>query len=453
MHTIAAISTPSGNGGLGVIRISGECAVLIADKVFRSKNGVTLKEKDGYTAVYGNVYDNKGDIDDCVALVFRAPHSYTGEDVVELSLHGGQYVLTRALTAVLENGAVVADKGEFTRRAFLNGKMSLTAAESVMDTIHAQNEQAMRAALGMREGALYKEIQKIKGDLVELESHVAAFIDFPEEDVEEVEFENAREVIKTALSKVESLCKNFEKGKIIREGVTTAIVGKPNVGKSTLMNRLSGFEKSIVTSVAGTTRDVVEETVRVGDTVLLLLDTAGIHLTDDEVEKIGVEKAKDSINRADLILAVFDYSTPLSQDDCDLILKIKDKTVVAVVNKTDLEEKCDTDFIKQNLQTVLFLSLKTDDDIAELENAINCALNIQNFDPSAAVLSNLRQLECAKNCHKNLTDALTTVEAGLTLDMVGVCLQSAIEDLAALTGESVSDAVIDKVFSNFCVGK
>ena len=453
MNTIAAISTPLAPGGLGVIRVSGDDAVVISDKVFRSKGGQKLIEKSGYTALYGTVFDQNGDIDDCVALVFLAPHSYTGENVVELSLHGGKYVLTRALSALISQGAQIASGGEFTKRAFLNGKMSLTAAESVMDTINAQGRQAQRMALLMREGALFKEIEEIKNDLILAESHVAAYIDFPEEGVDEITTDELLEIVSRSYKKVSALCSNFEKGKIIREGVNTAIVGKPNVGKSTLMNRLSGFEKSIVTDIAGTTRDVVEETVRVGDVVLRLCDTAGIHETDDKVEKIGVDKALDNISTADLVLAVFDHSQPLTDDDKNLILKVKDKLTLAIINKTDLDKKCDVEYIQENLKNVVSLSIEKDESIEELEGAISKLLNIENIDGAGAVLSNLRQLECATTAKNHLFDAKTTIESGFTLDMAGVCIQSAIASLCELTGENVSESVIEKVFENFCVGK
>ena len=453
MNTIAAISTPLAPGGLGVIRVSGDDAVVIADKVFRSKGGQKLAQKSGYTALYGTVFDENGDIDDCVALVFLAPHSYTGENVVELSLHGGNYVLTRALSALISQGAQIASGGEFTKRAFLNGKMSLTAAESVMDTINAQGRQAQRMALLMREGALFKEIEEIKNDLILAESHVAAYIDFPEEGVDEITTDELLEIINRSYKKVSALCSNFEKGKIIREGVNTAIVGKPNVGKSTLMNRLSGFEKSIVTDIAGTTRDVVEETVRVGDVVLRLCDTAGIHETNDKVEKIGVDKALDNISTADLVLAVFDHSQELNDDDKNLVLKVKDKLTLAIINKTDLDKKCDVEFIKDNLKNVVSLSIEKDESIEELEGAISKLLNIENIDGAGAVLSNLRQLECATTAKNHLFDAKTTLESGFTLDMAGVCIQSAIASLCELTGENVSESVIEKVFENFCVGK
>ncbi len=453
MSTITAISTPLGEGGLGVIRLSGEDALKIADKVFTSHSGAKICEKQGYTALYGKVYDTNGDIDDCVALVFRAPHSYTGEDVVELSLHGGVYILTRTLEALITSGASPAGAGEFTRRAFLNGKMSLTQAESVMDTIHAEGLSSARAALDAREGALFNQINKIKGDLITAEGHIAAFIDFPEEGVDEVENDTMLSLLLNSLESINSLIGGYSKGKIIREGVKTAIVGKPNVGKSTLMNRLSGYEKSIVTDIAGTTRDVVEESVRLENITLRLFDTAGIRETEDTVEKIGVELAHKNIDTADLILAVFDASVVLDNNDKALIEKLKNRTAIAIVNKTDKTQLCDTDYIKNNFDNTVFISAKEDTTLKTLENEIIKAVGLNNFSSSNGVLSNLRQLNCAKIARDHLSDAVSTLKSGFTLDAVGVCVQSAIEALSELTGESASESVIDEVFSKFCVGK
>ncbi len=453
MSTIAAISTPLSQGGLGVIRISGERAIEIAQKVFKSQNGVKLADKKGYTAVLGTVFDKDGDIDEAIALIFRAPLSYTGEDVVEFSLHGGVYVLTRTLEALINSGACVAGPGEFTKRAFLNGKMSLTQAESVMDIISAQGLSSSRAALEGRQGALFNTIEKIKSLLISAQSHICAFIDFPEEDVDEVENEKLLCDLQSAKDRLFRLINDYSKGKILREGIKTAIVGKPNVGKSTLMNRLSGYEKSIVTSIAGTTRDVVEESVRLKNVTLRLFDTAGMRETNDEVEKIGVELAQKNLESSDLVLAVFDASEEIDDNDKALIEKIKGRTVIGIVNKTDKPKKCDTDYLKENLKDLIFISAKEDNDLSELEELIEKVVNLNGFDSSTGVLSNLRQLECAKGAYEHLNDAVFALKNAVTLDAVGVCVESALESLSLLTGESASETVIDEVFSRFCVGK
>lgn len=453
MSTIAAISTPLSSAGLGVIRVSGEEAIEISQKVFKSQNGVLLKDKKGYTATLGKVFDEKGDIDEAIALVFRAPLSYTGEDVVEFSLHGGVFVLERTLKALVLSGADLAGRGEFTKRAFLNGKMTLTEAESVMDIISAQGLSASRAALEVKDGALFKQISEIKENLINTQSHIAAYIDFPEEDVEAVEFDAVVSLLSDTQTRLNSLISSYNKGKILREGVKTAIVGKPNVGKSTLMNRLSGFEKSIVTSVAGTTRDVVEENIRLKNINLRLFDTAGMRETTDEVEKIGVELANKNIESADLILAVFDASEKLDENDKTLINKIKDRTVICVINKTDKEILCDINLLNETFKNTVSISAKTDLNLTQLEELIEKVVDINGFDTASGILSNMRQLECAKKAYESTLEAKTAVLSGVTLDAVGVLVENAIESLLSLTGESVSEEVIDKVFSNFCVGK
>ena len=290
---IAAIATPPAAAGIGVIRLSGDGAIAVADKVFRPLGkGKTLGGLDGYSALYGHAYDRDGDIDDCVALVFRAPHSYTGEDVVELSCHGGLYLLKRVLRATLDAGAVPAEAGEFTKRAFLNGKMDLTGADAVMDLIGAGGALAARAALAAREGSTYRRAESIKAKLLAVAAQNAAYVDYPDDDIPELSPEALGETLTEAESALEELLRTFDAGRLLREGVDTAIVGTPNVGKSTLMNRLSGSERSIVTAQAGTTRDVVEESVRVGDFVLRLSDTAGIRETEEEAEAIGIRLAK-----------------------------------------------------------------------------------------------------------------------------------------------------------------
>lgn len=315
-QTIAAISTPPAPAGLGVIRLSGDEAVAVASRVFRpGRAGRDLAGLKGYTAAYGHVFDEEGDIDDCVALVFRAPHSYTGEDVVELSCHGGLYLLRRVLRAVLAAGARPAGAGEFTRRAFLNGKLDLTRAEAVMELIAADGRLAARTALAAREGNLYRRMDAVKNELVGLSAHFSAYVDYPDEDIPALDEAALDGVLARAEESLSSLLATYDAGRVLREGVDTVIVGSPNVGKSTLMNWLAGCERSIVTPVAGTTRDVVEETVRLGDVVLRLSDTAGIRETNDAVESIGVQRARQRMEQAALVLAVFDGSRPLSEDD------------------------------------------------------------------------------------------------------------------------------------------
>lgn len=449
--TIAAISTPLGEGGIGTVRISGECAREIADKIFKSKSGKRIADAKGYTALFGAVYEKENMLDEAVALVFSAPKSYTGEDVVELSVHGGVYVTRALLRAALSAGAVAAAAGEFTLRAFQNGKMKLSEAESVMALIGAKGEQELKMALESKTGRVYREIEEIKNELLAVEAAVAVFTDYPDEDLPEADAENVKDKLLKIKEALKKLLANFSAGKVIREGISTAIIGAPNVGKSTLMNMLTGDERSIVTCVAGTTRDIIEETVRVGEVTLRLADTAGVHQTGDEVETIGVDLACKKATQSQLILAVFDGTKALDGDDKEILKLIEDKTAIVVINKADKETvlKCD-EFLPRK---AVFLSAKTGEGRQALIDAITECSGANNLDPDAAVLINERQRDCAQRAYDNVCEALRTKEAGFTLDAVGICADEALSNLLELTGERVTEAVTREVFSRFCVGK
>ena len=352
--TIAAISTPNGAGGISVIRISGDDALKIADRIFITVSGKKLSEMKGYTAAYGSVYDKDNNkLDDAVATVFRKPHSYTGEDVTEISCHGGMYITKQVLRAVIESGASPAKAGEFTQRAFLNGKMDLSEAEAVMDIISAKGKTEARAALACMDGQISREIFRINDVLVNCAAHLSAWADYPEEDIPEVNGDNLRNDLISVKDMIEALLKNYDAGMIIKKGIDTIIAGKPNVGKSTLMNRLAGYEKSIVTDIPGTTRDIIEETVVLGDVTLNLSDTAGLRDTDNIVEKIGVEKARQKLKTSGLVLAVFDSTQELDSEDISLISLIKDCPSVAVVNKTDGENRLDINYLNSHIENVV----------------------------------------------------------------------------------------------------
>ncbi len=336
MSTIAAVSTPNAPGGIAVIRISGENALDIAAKIFKPAAGKKVADMDGYTCAYGIAHDDGERLDDCILTVFKAPHSYTGENVAEISCHGGLYVSKKILRAALKKGADNAEGGEFTKRAFLNGKLDLTQAEAVMDIISAKGAKELKMAENLREGAAFKKADKVSKRLIKILGDLAAWADYPEEDIPEVEPQSILDGLNAAKLELASLIENYDSGRILREGVATAIVGRPNVGKSTLFNCLSGCERSIVTDIAGTTRDVIEESVRLGDVTLRLSDTAGIRQTDDLIEEIGVGIAWKRLDEAELVIAVFDGSCPLTEDDLNLINKIKNKKSVAVINKNDL---------------------------------------------------------------------------------------------------------------------
>lgn len=453
MSTIAAISTGQAAGGIGVVRISGENALSVADRIFKTVSGIKLEKLSGYKAAFGKVFFEEKCVDEAIALVFKAPKSYTGEDVVEISCHGGLLVTKQVLRAALANGAIPAEAGEFTKRAFLNGKMDLTRAESVMSIISAKSEQAKSAALNTLDGALYKKISEISLSLKKIAAQMAAWVDYPDEEIDDLSDDKLKATLLTAKAELEKLIKSFDVGKIIIEGVETAIVGKPNVGKSTLMNLLSGCEKSIVTSVAGTTRDIVEETVTLGNSVLRLADTAGLHDTEDTVEKIGVDRTRQKLDRASLVLAVFDSSTEVDDEDMEIIKMCNGKNAVAIINKTDLNTKFNAEKINKNFENVVYLSAKDRNGIQELEKAIEKVLGTADFDTSAATLMNERQLACCKAALQSIDEAISALEIGMTRDALNVNIDVAVESLDTLTGEKATESVVNEIFSQFCVGK
>lgn len=453
MSTIAAISTAQGQGGIGVIRVSGEQAFTIVDKIFKSVSGKKIMDIKGYTALFGHIYNNEEVLDEAVVLKYVAPKSFTGENVVEISCHGGMYITKEVLNAVIMAGASLAEPGEFTKRAYLNGKMDLTEAESVMDIISAKSKSAARAALFVKDGALFKKSQQVKQLLLDKAAHLSAWADYPEEDIPEVSEESIMEAIEESISILEKLLSTYDMGQVVKEGIDTVIAGRPNAGKSTLMNLLVGREKSIVTNIAGTTRDVVEDTVLVGNVMLKLSDTAGIRDTDNEIEKIGVQKTFDKINGAGLVIALFDNNEVLNSEDIDLINKIKDMPCIAVINKIDLEDKVDKKYITDNIENVVYISAKQQDNIDELKNMIEKIAGTEGFDPSAGIIANERQRNAIRNAVNSLYEAKESLAMGMTMDAITVSLQETIDYLLELTGEKAGEEIVDSVFHNFCVGK
>lgn len=450
---IAAIATAQAAGGVGMIRVSGEKAMEICDKVFKAVSGQKLENSKGYRAHFGRVYDENGDIDECVALVFRGPHSYTGENVVELSCHGGLYVLKRVLRAVLSMGAVPARAGEFTERAFLNGKMDLTQAEAVMDLIGAQGKQAADAALTALGGTLSREIEANTEKLVNVCAHLSAWVDYPDEEIEELEDEEMLNTVSEVEKSLEKLISTYDSGKVLTQGVKTAIVGRPNVGKSTLMNMLVGSQRSIVTSYAGTTRDIVEDTVTLGGISLHLSDTAGIRESDDPIEAIGVDMAKDRLQKSEFVIAVFDGSEELTKEDSDILDFCKDKLCLGVINKTDLDVKDVKDKILKYIDTVVEISAEKLNGKDELEQAAAKLLETDRIDTTQAMLTGERQYLATNEALSCVREAKLALESGMTLDAVNVSLDCAIEKLLELTGRKASDEVVNEIFSQFCVGK
>ncbi len=451
--TAAAISTANAPGGIGIIRISGDDAVSIAAKVFRPLSGEDLTLSKGYRAHYGYVYDGGERIDEAVCLIYRAPHSYTGEDVAEINCHGGMYLTRQVLRCVLAAGAEPAGPGEFTKRAFLNGKKDLAGSESVMALIGASGRKAASAALNTLEGKLSGRIRECCDAIKGVCASLTAWVDYPDEDIDEIGRDEMLAVFESTASELDRIITAYDNGKAVTQGVDTVIAGRPNVGKSTVMNMLTGYDRSIVTDIAGTTRDVVEERITLGDIVLNLADTAGIRETLNTVESIGVEVAKKRLDRAELLLAVFDGSSPLSTEDEMIIKLCEGKKSIALINKSDLGCVIGKSELESSFDRVINISALKGEGINELEDAIAGVFAANEFDPSLACLTCERQRNCCVKAKQNLDEAIASLRAGVTLDAVNVCADCAVDALLELTGEKATAAVIDEVFSRFCVGK
>ncbi|MEE0945579.1 MAG: tRNA uridine-5-carboxymethylaminomethyl(34) synthesis GTPase MnmE [Acutalibacteraceae bacterium] len=450
-HTIAAIATPLGEGSVGVIRISGEKAFEIADKVFVSVSGKKIADISGYTALFGEVRNAEKRCDEAVALKFVAPKSYTGENVVELSVHGGTLLIKEALRAVLNAGAVLAKPGEFTKRAFLNGKMDLIKAESVMGLISASNESELRISQSVHAGGTSRQLGLIEKHLVSAAASIAAYCDYPEEDLGEINEESFMRELKAVLTSLNKLLKEYDAGKILREGIDTVIIGRTNVGKSTLMNLLSGQTKSIVTDIAGTTRDVIEETVMLGEVPLRLADTAGIRESDDVVENVGVTLARQRLQSAQLVLAVFSLDKEITDEDKELLSECKDKPVVVILNKCDIAKTDIDDFAKG--MEVVKMSAKSGDGLEALTDAVARVTKTESLSPDSAVLVSERQRDLAYRAMLCVKEAVSSMEKGVTPDAVGVCVDEALSCLYEMTGKRATETVTEEIFRKFCVGK
>lgn len=451
-QTIAAIATGSAPGGIGVIRISGDKAVETAGRVFSPADGSSLTDLKGYRAKFGSIIFEGEKMDHAVALVFRGPKSYTGEDIVELSVHGGMLIVQKTLQAVLAAGAVPAGAGEFTKRAFLNGKMDLTQAESVASLISAQGEESMKAAFHALQGSLSNKINAALEKLLDASALMAAWVDYPDEEIPELTESELAQTLTAVRDELKDLLDHYESGKTITKGVDTAIVGRPNVGKSSLMNMLTGTDKSIVTHIEGTTRDIVEEDINLGGLILHLRDTAGLRDSCDVVEAIGIQKAYKALDEAQLVLAVFDSSQALTDFDKNLISKCAAKTSIAVVNKTDLENKMDTQPLSV-FSKVVYISAKQDEGAAELACAVKELLGVASFDSSAPMLANARQKQNCRNAYDCVCQAFDGLQLGITFDAVNVMIDSAADELLSLTGKKATQEVVNNIFSKFCVGK
>ncbi len=454
--TVAAISTPPGTGGIAIVRMSGAHAVEIADRVFQKQSGQPLKAARTHTIHYGHVYAEDGTvIDEVLVSVMRAPNTYTREDVVEINCHGSAYAANRLLEALLKNGASLAPAGEFTRRAFLNGRIDLAKAEAVMDVITSKTALAHAVSVGQLSGRLSGEIDRLRADLLGLTAHLHAVTDFPEEGLEPLSDAQFIEILEGVQSQIGTLLKTADTGKLIREGVPTAIVGKPNVGKSSLLNLLAGEDRAIVTDIAGTTRDVIEECVNLDGILLNVSDTAGIRETGDRVERMGVERTKHCLEQAALVLFLLDGSAPPDADDMQIAELLADKRVIVLLNKSDLGIHAKAGEFCRPFQTVIPFSVKTQAGFSELKQAVKDLLGMAHADELAnsSAVVNLRHKEALIKASLSVRTALDTAHAGLPLDLTFVDMENALSALGEITGQTVGEEIVNQIFASFCVGK
>lgn len=454
--TIAAISTPPGEGAISIVRMSGEEAVSIAQKVFSGKD---LTQAKSHTINYGHIVDPKTheEIDEVMVSLMLAPKTFTREDVVEINCHGGIVATNRILQLLLVNGARLAEPGEFTKRAFLHGRIDLTQAESVMDLIRAKTDRSMKIALNQLDGNLSHLIDSLRKDILDVLAQVEVNIDYPEyDDVEEMTTKLLREKAIEIKQRIEQLLKTASQGKIMREGLATALVGRPNVGKSSLLNHLLHEDKAIVTDVAGTTRDVIEEYVNVSGVPLKLIDTAGIRETEDKVEKIGVERSKKAIEQSDLVLLVLNAAESLTKEDLELIRLTNDKKRIIILNKTDLEEKLDRKELAKISENapVYATSILKNEGVEALEEAISKLFfkGIENSQ-STVMVTNARHIALLKKAQNSLDSVLEGISSGMPVDLVQIDMTEAWNLLGEITGESYEDELLDQLFSQFCLGK
>lgn len=457
METIVAISTAMGNGGIGIIRMSGKESFKILEKIFKPKNN-KLDDIKGYSMKFGYIIDSETDevIDEVLVSFFKSPKSYTTENMCEINSHGGMIVQKLILEQCLKNGANLAEPGEFTKRAFLNGRIDLSQAESVIDLINSRTEKEAKASITQLEGRLSKKIEEIRRDLLDIMSDIEATIDYPEYDIEEVTNNRAIKELDSILEKLKALEKSFETGKILKEGIKTIIIGKPNAGKSSLLNLVLDEERAIVSDIAGTTRDTIEEYINLKGIPLKLIDTAGIRDTSDKIEEIGVNKSIDLISKADLIISIFDNSKELEKEDYKILELIKNKNSIIVLNKTDLGKHALDDKEEiLNLQIpIIKMSAKLGDGIQELYNAINDMFNMGDIElDNSMVITNARHKNQIKKAEYNIKQSIDTIIQNLPIDIIGIYIKEALNDLGTITGQNVSEDIINEIFSKFCLGK
>ena len=455
MSTIVAISTAPAIGGIGIIRLSGEKTFEIIEKIFIPKNKQKIEEIKGNSIKYGHIVDEGKTIDEVLVSYFKAPKSYTAEDMCEINSHGGILIVRRILEICLKNGATLAEPGEFTKRAFLNGRIDLAQAESVIDIINAKTNKEVEASEKQLEGYLSSEISNIRKKVMDLMVDIEVSIDYPEYDVEEVTYSNAIKILEDIQNHLEKLSNSFENGKIIKDGIKLAIIGRPNAGKSSLLNEFLKEERAIVTDIEGTTRDTIEEQISISGIPFKIIDTAGIRESEDKIERIGIEKSKKAAQNSDIILAIFDVSKPLNKEDFEIINFIKNKKTIIILNKIDLNENAETITELNNLgKDILKISVLEKKGIEQIYEKLTQMFNINEIDlDNGNVITNIRHKELIDCAKQNAKQSIIALKSNLPVDIIAINIKEILENLGKITGESVSEDIIKEIFSKFCLGK
>ena len=458
MDTIVAISTAPGIGGIGIIRMSGDNSFKILDKIFEAKNPESIENIKGYSIKYGKIINLKNNeiIDEVLVSYFRAPSSYTAENVCEINSHGGMVIVKKILELCIENGARLAEAGEFTKRAFLNGRIDLTQVEAIVDIINAKTEKESRASVNQLEGNLSKEIREIRNEILGILTYIEAGIDYPEYDVEEVSNNKALKTLENVEQRLEKLRNSFENGKIIKDGIKVSIIGKPNSGKSSLLNKILKEERAIVTDIEGTTRDTIEEFVSINGIPFKFIDTAGIRNAVNKVEQIGIEKSKKVAKESDLIVAMFDNSKKLSKEDKEILEFIKNRKAIILLNKIDLGDKdlINEEEIKKLDKKVIKISLAQESNLSSFYKELDKMFRLNEITAENEILiTNVRHKKIIENAINHTKDAKEDLKNGLPIDIISINIKSILEDLSEITGENVTEDIIKDIFSKFCLGK
>lgn len=454
--TIAAIATAPGEGGIGIIRLSGEKSLDITEDIFKSMSGKKIIEYKPRTLIYGHILDDGNIVDEVLVAYMKAPYSYTKEEVIEINCHGGFISVKKILQLILSKGARLADRGEFTKRAFLNGRIDLSQAEAIIDVIKAKTDLAHNVAQNQLEGSLSNKIKDLRYKVTEILAQIEVSIDFPDEDVEHITYETLYKKSLDLRDEIKKLYNSAESGKILREGLKTVIVGKPNVGKSSLLNAILGESRAIVTDIPGTTRDIIEEFININGIPLKIIDTAGIRETEDIVEKIGVEKSRESLSNADLVIIVLDASRKLSEEDINILEDAKDKKAIVLINKTDLQQQLEENKIKEYIaeDSIIRISAIENKGLEDLQNKIeNMVYSGDIKHSSDVIITNSRHKDALSKAINSIDDAINAIEGGMPLDFVEVDFKNIWDYLGYINGDTISEDLLDTIFNNFCIGK